>query len=166
MSTVIAEETRDKRIFLDMNFKSGLKCAVVCITSSVFLHGLAIASPFGKWKTIDDKTGEPKSIVTIQESGGILTGKITQILSSDAPNNPVCMKCEDDRKGQPILGMEIIRGLKKDPNEEVWGGGEILSPTEGKIYKVKLKTIDNEKKLEVKGFWGPFSRTQTWVRVD
>ncbi|HXP02338.1 MAG TPA: DUF2147 domain-containing protein [Luteibacter sp.] len=125
-------------------------------------------SPVGKWKTIDDETHQVKSIVEITENGGLLEGKVLQVLKPDDPNDvhPVCKKCDGERKNKPIEGMTIMWGLKKDGDE--WSGGQILDPSKGKIYKVTIKLIDGGNKLDVHGFIG-FSligRSQEWQRAE
>ncbi|SEM18357.1 Uncharacterized conserved protein, DUF2147 family [Luteibacter sp. UNCMF331Sha3.1] len=124
------------------------------------------ASPVGKWKTIDDKTNETKSIVEITENNGLLEGKVLQVLKSDHGPHPVCSECSGERKNKPIEGMTIMWGLKKDGDE--WSGGQILDPAKGKIYKVNLKLVDGGRKLDVHGYIG-FSlmgRSQEWVRTE
>ncbi|MGN6091334.1 DUF2147 domain-containing protein [Luteibacter jiangsuensis] len=123
-------------------------------------------SPVGKWKTIDDKTHEVKSIVEITENGGLLEGKVLQVLKSEHGPHPVCSECSGERKNKPIEGMTIMWGLKKDGDE--WSGGQILDPAKGKIYKVTLKLEDGGRKLDVHGYIG-FSligRSQEWVRAE
>jgi len=123
-------------------------------------------SPVGKWKTIDDKTKEVKSIVEITENNGLLEGKVLQVLKSDHGPHPVCAECSGERKGKPIEGMTIMWGLKKDGDE--WSGGQILDPAKGKIYKVTLKLENGGKTLDVHGYVG-FSligRSQEWVRAE
>jgi uncharacterized protein (DUF2147 family) len=123
-------------------------------------------SPVGKWKTIDDKTNEVKSIVEITENGGLLEGKVLQVLKSEHGPHPVCANCDGERKNKPIEGMTIMWGLKKDGDE--WSGGQILDPAKGKIYKVTLKLEDGGQKLDVHGYIG-FSligRSQEWVRAE
>jgi uncharacterized protein (DUF2147 family) len=122
-------------------------------------------SPVGRWHTIDDKTGETKSLVTIEDAGGVLRGKVSQILRKDADPAAKCGLCKDDRKDQTILGMEIIRGVKKSSGNEYWEGGEILDPEEGKLYRVRLTPIEGGAKLQVRGFLGPFWRNQLWVKA-
>ena len=73
----------------------------------------AQATPVGVWKTIDDSTKAEKSQVRISESGGVLTGRIEKLLAPDAKVDAVCEPCTDDRKGKPLVGLEIIRGVKK-----------------------------------------------------
>jgi uncharacterized protein (DUF2147 family) len=127
----------------------------------------ADASPVGRWQTIDDATKKPKSIVTIWEDGGKLYGKIEQLLDPKPEDpNPVCKKCEGDKKDQPILGMQILWGMKKDG--KTWSGGRILDPNNGKVYRCNLTPVDGGKKLEVRGYIGIslIGRTQTWLRQE
>ena len=128
----------------------------------------AQATPVGVWKSIDDKTKAERSQVRISESGGVLTGRIEKLLAADAKQDAKCDKCEDDRKDQPIVGLEIIRGVKKADAENTWEGGTILDPAEGKVYKVRLQPVEGGKKLDVRGYVGMpmLGRTQTWVRVE
>ncbi len=114
----------------------------------------------GKWKTIDDETGKPKSIVEIYEKNGKVYGKIIKLFR--APNedqNPSCKDCTDGRKGQKVIGMEIIRGLKKSGKE--YSNGTILDPKNGKVYDCKM-WVENGK-LQVRGYIAFFFRTQVWL---
>ncbi len=125
-------------------------------------------TPIGKWQSIDDKTKEAKAEITITEVAGALSGKITKRLLKDAKPEDVCDDCKDARKGKPILGLEIIRGGKKEDGADVWTGGKILDPENGKEYTLKMTPEDGGKKLAVRGYVGNpmFGRTQTWVRVE
>ncbi len=128
---------------------------------------MAQATPAGLWKTIDDKTQTEKSLIRITDNGGVYTGKIEKILT-DKPDAK-CVECTDERKDQPVQGMTILRNVKADPEDKgTWQGGDILDPNDGKVYKVRLKTIDAGKKLEVRGYIGMplLGRTQTWLRVE
>lgn len=127
----------------------------------------AQATPVGLWKTIDDDGKTAKSLVRINEQGGVLVGSIDKLLDPKTAPDAKCDKCSDDRKDRPLQGLEIIRGVKADGDGH-WGGGEILDPNNGKTYKTRLKPIDGGKRLEVRGYIGAplFGRTQTWVRVE
>lgn len=118
----------------------------------------------GKWKTIDDETGEAKSIVEISEKDGKIYGKVVEILNP-AKRNAKCQDCKGADKDKPILGLTIIKGLSKDGNE--WSGGQILDPNKGKSYKCAI-TMDGKDKLNVRGYVGIslLGRTQTWHRVQ
>ncbi|MCE9658651.1 MAG: DUF2147 domain-containing protein [Burkholderiales bacterium] len=136
----------------------------------VLASGLAAAqavSPAGLWKTVDDKTNKDKSLVRIVESGGVYSGKVEKVVDPDAPKDAVCKECTDDRKDKPVVGMTIIRNMKASGDDKaVWEGGDILDPNNGKVYRLRLKLMDNGKNLEVRGFIGPFYRNQTWQRVE
>ncbi len=123
-------------------------------------------TPVGLWKTIDDKSGKERSLVRIGETAGVLSGTIEKRLDPDAKAEDVCDKCSDDRKGKPMQGLEIIRGVKKADGEAYWDAGQILDPEVGKLYKVRLTLQDGGKKLEVRGFIGPFYRNQQWIRAE
>jgi uncharacterized protein (DUF2147 family) len=128
---------------------------------------LAQGTPVGLWKTIDDDGKTEKSLVRISDAGGALSGKIEKITDS-AKQDSKCDKCADERKDKPVQGMTIIRNARADNDKLQWEGGDILDPTDGKLYKLRLKPVDGGKKLEVRGFVGAvlFGRTQTWIRVE
>jgi uncharacterized protein (DUF2147 family) len=128
-------------------------------------HAYAQATPVGLWKTIDDETKQEKSYVRIVDAGGVLAGKVERVLDP-ARQDAKCDQCSDARKGQPILGMTILEGVKKNADEPYWDGGSILDPNKGKAYKVRLTPQDGGRQLEVRGFIGPFYRNQTWLRVE
>jgi len=133
-----------------------------CFIASAFAQNTSIV---GKWKTIDDKTGDPKSIVQIYEKEGKYFGQIKELFIKPGDNpDPVCDKCPDDdpRKDKPTKGLVIIQDLVKKSNG--YSGGTILDPKEGKIYTCKLWIEDG--KLMVRGYIAFFFRTQTWHRVD
>lgn len=136
------------------------------IFASMALPAVAQMSPVGHWHTLDEKTNEVKSQIQITESGGVVSGKIEKLLRKDAKQDAVCDECSDDRKGKPLLGLEIIRGAKKAADKNVWEDGKILDPENGKEYRASLTPIEGGKRLEVRGFLGPFWRTQTWQRVQ
>ena len=126
----------------------------------------AADSPVGLWKTIDDKTNKPRSLVRIVEENGEYKGIVEKGLREDDNPERVCEKCDAPRKNQKIQGMTFMWGLKKDGNE--FKGGEILDPENGKIYRCKMKLVDGGKKLDVRGFIGIalIGRTQTWWREE
>jgi uncharacterized protein (DUF2147 family) len=124
---------------------------------------LTAQSVLGKWKTIDDETGEEKSIVEIYQSDGKVYGKIVEILNPKK-KNAVCDKCDGNQKNKPILGMKIIDGL--EPDDDVYEGGTILNPSNGKVYKCRLKIEDDPDTLQVRGYVAFFYKTQYWQRVE
>ena len=144
-----------------------MKKTVLALIFGVFsMPLLAQMNPAGLWKSVDEKTGEAKAEIRIVDTAGTLNGKIEKRLLKDAKPGDVCDECSDDRKGALILGLEIIRGAKKADGKDVWEGGKILDPENGRNYGLRMTPIDGGKKLEVRGSVGPFGRTQTWTRVN
>jgi len=122
-------------------------------------------SPVGLWRNIDDETKQPKALVRITERDGIYYGRIEKILTEKTDG--VCDLCTDERKGQPIQGMQIIEGMRANEEEPgLYEGGHILDPNNGKVYRSRMRVIDGGERLEVRGYIGAplFGRTQTWVR--
>lgn len=117
----------------------------------------------GKWKTVDDETGEAKSIVEVYEKSGKVYGKVVEILRADHKKD-ICTKCEGAEKNKPILGMVIMENLKKDGSE--YSGGTILDPESGKKYKCYIE-LESPDKLKLRGYIGLsiMGRTQYWIRV-
>lgn len=121
------------------------------------------ATVIGKWKTIDEKSGEPKAIVDVFQRDGALYGEIVYIFPKpDQPDDPICKKCKGDNKDKKILGMEIIQGLTE--LNGVWQNGKILDPENGKEYACSLWLEDG--KLRVRGHILFLYRTQTWLPVE
>ncbi len=118
----------------------------------------------GKWKTIDDETGKPKSVVEIYKQNGKIYGKVVEIFDP-AKRDLDCIHCPGKDKNKPIMGMVIIRGLEKDGHE--YNDGTIMDPNNGKVYKCYIE-LESENKLKVRGYIG-FSllgRTQYWQRIQ
>jgi uncharacterized protein (DUF2147 family) len=137
-----------------------IKILSALLFSLFFCHQIDAQSIFGTWKTIDDETGKPKSIVEIFEKDGKAFGKIIKLFREPNQNqDPICDKCTDDRKDQKILGMEIIREMMQDDDE--WEDGTIMDPKKGTVYDCKMWVEDGN--LQVRGYIAFFFRTQTWL---
>ncbi len=137
-------------------------CVLLCILLTANCYAQSI---LGNWKTIDDETNEPKSIVEITERNGKFYGKIIKLFRKPGEDpDPLCTECpeSDSRYNKKVLGMEIIQNMTTDDNE--YSGGTILDPKVGKIYRCRL-WVEAES-LKVRGYWGPFYRTQTWQRSN
>lgn len=120
-------------------------------------------SIFGKWKTIDDDTGEEKSVVEIYEKEGKVFGKIIEILKGD--KEALCDKCKGEDKNKKILGFELIKNLTK--SGVYYRNGTIFDPEKGKEYKCRLALKkDNSNVLEVRGYIAFLYESQHWERVN
>ena len=140
----------------------------------VLLTFIVIVAPFtllaqgvitGKWISYDDETQEAKSVVDIFEKGGKYYGKIVRLFRKAGEDpDPVCTECDqgDPRFNKKVIGMEILKDMVKVGNE--FAEGSILDPKNGKIYKCKMWIENND--LKLRGYWGPFYRTQTWKKTE
>lgn len=118
---------------------------------------------FGTWETIDDETGKAKSHVKIYKAkNGKVYGKIVKIMDPKKQDSK-CTKCTGEKKNQPIMDMLIIEGLSLE-DDNVYRKGTITDPNKGKVYNCTMWIEDG--KLQVRGYWGFFFRTQTWNKVD
>ncbi len=139
-----------------------MKKKLILFTIVLFSLNCFSQSVVGNWKTIDDETGKAKSIVEIYEKSGLIYGKVTEIFEK-ARAKENCTKCSGNDKDKPIVGLIIIKGLKKDGDE--YNSGKILDPKNGTLYKCKI-TLEGKDKLNVRGYLGIslLGRTQTWIR--
>jgi uncharacterized protein (DUF2147 family) len=125
------------------------------------------SSPIGTWRTIDDETHKPRALVRVEEHDGALTGRIVQLFREPGEDPaPLCVDCKGERHNQPVLGMTILWNFRQ--NGDVWSGGEVLDPEEGRIYRANLRLRDNGARLEVHGYIGVslLGRSQMWERVE
>ena len=125
---------------------------------------LAADGVTGTWKTVDEKTGKVLSEVELYDQGGKIFGKITRLTQpNDAQGKPkLCTKCPGEDKDKPIVGLVILKDLSASGDR--YKGGTIMDPEDGKIYKAEVWTEDG--KLKMRGYLGPFYRTQTWLKGD
>jgi uncharacterized protein (DUF2147 family) len=143
-----------------------LQCAG--LTLAFVSSATAQTTPTGVWRTIDENTGRPRGEVRIRENEGKLVGHLVRSLASDPSKEPLtCKLCSDDRKDKPMAGLEIIRGAQNlSPGSTWFEDGEILDPDNGKTYKLRMRVSEDGKTLLVRGYIGPFYRTQTWERAQ
>jgi uncharacterized protein (DUF2147 family) len=154
-----------------------LRSVLVPLTLIVLAGGLApsreasaasndsTASPVGRWKTIDDRTGKARGIVDLREANGKIYGTVETIFDPPFPN-PTCYLCTGDLKDRPIVGMRVLWDLQKDSDQ--WTGGQVLDPETGKSYRASIALEDRGKKLRMHGYFlmPIFGRTQHWIRLN
>jgi uncharacterized protein (DUF2147 family) len=123
-----------------------------------------LSSPAGWWQPIDDKTGKPMGLIRIYEQDGLFFGRIEPSSPSDDTSRK-CTRCTDERRNQPVIGLVLIRNMRRQGDEYV--GGDILDPDTGSIYGCKFRLADGGHKLLMRGFLGLslLGRTQTWQRA-
>ena len=124
----------------------------------------------GVWKTVDDKTGNPKGLIEIKKMpnqsyvGTIL--KLFPPVGFEAVD--ICQKCPAPYTNQPMVGMQVLTGLKFNADTDSYSGGKILDPRIGKMYSVKAKLGNNGNRLKVRGYVGisTLGRNQVWIRQN
>jgi len=124
-------------------------------------------SVFGTWKTIDDRTGNPKGLIEIYEKDGLMYGKILKVLEAGREGEEVlCIKCDGDMKDEPIVGMHIIKNGKKNKDNE-WKGKYLFDPEQAMTFRFKIwLNPKNSNELKVRGYLAFLYRTQTWIRHE
>lgn len=125
----------------------------------------AQATPEGFWTTVSDHDGKPEAVVEIREVHGEYTGTVRALLVPADRDDSICGKCGGDRHNQPIVGMEILRHMRRDP-DGTFSGGEILDPENGKTYRASMRLTEGGQRLVVRGYVGfaIFGRSETWIR--
>ena len=138
---------------------------LAALAATPFKSSLAQAATQGLWTTVSDRDGKPEAVVEIREVNGELVGVVRALLVAADREDSICTKCPGDRRGRPIVGMEILRHMKPD-GSGAFSGGEILDPENGKTYRATMKLADGGQKLIVRGYIGLsiFGRSQTWFR--
>jgi uncharacterized protein (DUF2147 family) len=138
--------------------------AATVILLAAFGAAAQAPSPVGLWQTLNE-SGQREGLVRITEVDGELRGHVVSVYSPPAPSaDPLCEECPGELKNKPVVGLQILSGLRWDG--ERYSGGEILDPDNGRLYRCTLRLVDEGRKLEVRGFIGIslFGRTQTWLR--
>ena len=144
---------------------------LLLVLCSFFFTVSAFANDItGTWQQIDDKTGAAKAIITIEkESNNTFTGKIIKITPRPGYTpQRTCNKCPAPYTNQPILGMDVLTGLKHVEGTNNYEKGRVIDPLAGKIYDARVRLNANGKRLTLRGYVGvsALGRSQTWIRQD
>ncbi|MFC6168073.1 DUF2147 domain-containing protein [Acinetobacter terrestris] len=146
------------------NFKILAALLLSVSSSAVFAEDIS-----GSWKNIDDKTGSSKAILEIrQETNGTYTAKIVKVTPRPGYTaKESCVNCPAPYTDKPILGMDVLKGLKPAAGSN-FTQGKIIDPLSGHIYSMKAKLSPNGKRLTLRGYVGvsALGRSQTWIRND
>jgi uncharacterized protein (DUF2147 family) len=123
-------------------------------------------SAVGLWEQVDEKTGRAESWFKITERNGVYEGAIVKIFPKPGDDeNFVCDKCEGAEKGAPVLGLKLIKGMRR--NGMGYENGTIMDPRDGSVYRALMTLSPDGQHLEVRGYLGIslFGRSQTWNRL-
>ncbi len=145
--------------------KLGLMLIATFMTGTIYAQDLT-----GTWQQIDDKTGSPKALIEIrQDSNGTYAGKIVKVTPRPGYTpQKTCNKCPAPYTNQPILGMDVLTGLKQVGDSANYEKGRVIDPLGGKIYDAKVRLSSNGKRLTLRGYVGvsALGRSQTWIRQE
>jgi len=140
-----------------------MRIALVLLFST-FSFSLYSQGVFGKWKTIDDRTGNPKGIINIYEKDGLMYGYVEKILE-EGKENAKCIKCDGELKDKSVIGMEIITAAENKGDGE-WKGKRLFDPEQAMTFRCKIwLNPENPNELKVRGYLAFIYRTQTWLRI-
>ncbi|HEY7664595.1 MAG TPA: DUF2147 domain-containing protein [Xanthobacteraceae bacterium] len=138
------------------------------IASGAGVRTVAAGEPTaaGLWEQVDENSRKPESWFKITEHNGVYGGTVVKIFSKPGENeNFVCSKCEGADKGKPVLGLTLIKGMRRNGLD--YEGGTIMDPRDGTVYRALMKLSPDGQKLEVRGYLGLslFGRSQVWNRL-
>lgn len=120
----------------------------------------------GLWQSVDDDTKQPKAWFLVRDNGGVFDGIIVKMFLKPGENPDVaCDQCTDDRHNKPWMGLDIIRGMKR--NGMSYEDGTILDPRYGRIYRAQMTLTPDGQTLVVRGYLGIslLGQNQYWTRL-
>lgn len=123
-------------------------------------------SPVGNWTKVNPDTKKPEAVIQISEDEDhTIFGKVITIYDP-TKNKTVCEDCPEDFKNKPIVGMEVLWGLKQ-ASDYTWTGGSLLSPRLGKVFSCNLTLSQDGQTLTVRVYTRSalLGKTQTWYRA-
>ncbi|EPF70467.1 MULTISPECIES: DUF2147 domain-containing protein [Acinetobacter] len=143
---------------------------LTAFTSLLFSTAAFANDLSGVWQQIDDKTGSAKAIIEIRkEANNTYTGKIIKVTPRPGYTpRETCNNCPAPYTNQPILGMEILKGLKHVEGTNNYEKGRVIDPLAGKIYNARIRMNSTGKRLTLRGYIGvsALGRSQTWIRME
>ncbi len=150
------------------------KSAVLLLLLALAASMPAVADPdaiLGLWRT--DPTDKGYAHVEVTRRDGLYEGSVVWLSEPEfPPGDPEAGRPKVDRlnpdpelRGQPILGMRLMRGFRYD--DGAWKGGRIYDPETGNTYKCGIR-LGDDGSLRLRGYVGVplIGRTTVWARAD
>lgn len=152
----------------NMILKAILSASLLMSTSMLFASTAGLE---GYWRSMDDRTGEPLSIIEFKkQTNGTYTGTIVhRYANATGFTMTHCTKCPAPFTNKPLLGLEFFSGLTQDPKKpDTYINGKIVEPKSGNIYNGKARVSSDGRRLHLRGYQGVsiLGRTQVWLRVN
>jgi hypothetical protein len=161
---VVVNEWRSQ---LAIRLKTSVMAGLVALFAAVQPLAAADQSVAGLWQKVDATTGKSVIWFLFVENGGSYQGVAAKLfpMPSDPPTPPICTTCKDERRGAPLLGLPIIKDMKRTGLK--YENGNILDPRDGNIYSAMMTMSPDGQTLTVRGYLGFefLGRNETWYRL-